>query len=221
MNNVLKTTLSIAIAATSLTISSQAFAGASANIGFTSDYVWRGWTQNAGDPAISGGLDYEMDNGVYVGTWAANVANDGDDLELDVYAGYANEVGDFGYDVGVISYIFPGEKDLDLTELYINASYKMIEAGIASTIAADDDKQEGNLYSYVSLGGDVGPFGVSGTVGNTSYDADGVNDVTHYQLAASYEIKENMGELVLALDDTDENDSDIITSLSWTKSFDF
>lgn len=221
MNNVLKTSLSIAIAATSLSISSQAFAGASANIGFTSDYVWRGWTQNDGDPAISGGLDYEMDNGVYVGTWAANVANDGDDLELDVYAGYANEVGDFGYDVGVISYIFPGEKDWDLTELYFNGSYKMIEAGIASTIAADDDAQEGNLYSYISVGGDVGPFGVSGTVGNTSYDADGVDDVTHYQLAASYEIKENMGELVLALDDTDEDDSDIITSLSWTKSFDF
>jgi uncharacterized protein (TIGR02001 family) len=221
MNNVLKTSLSIAIAATSLSISSQAFAGASANIGFTSDYVWRGWTQNDGDPAISGGLDYEMENGLYVGTWAANVANNGDDVEIDVYAGYANEVGDFGYDVGVIAYMYPGETNWDFTELYLNGSYKMIEAGIASTIAADDDAQEGNLYSYVSLSGDVGPFGVSGTVGNTSYDADGVDDVTHYQLAASYEIKENMGELVLALDDTDEDDSDIITSLSWTKSFDF
>jgi uncharacterized protein (TIGR02001 family) len=220
-STLIKTTLSVAIAASSLGLSTQVFAGASANIGFTSDYVWRGWTQNDGDPAISAGLDYETDNGFYVGTWAANVDNDGDNYELDLYGGYAGEVGGFGYDVGVIAYMYPGATDLDFTELYASGSYGMFEAGFASTIAADNAAAEGDLYTYASISGDVGPFGLSATVGNTSFDAAGSDDVVHTQLAANYAIPDNMGDLTLAFDDTDEAGSDVITSLSWTKGFDF
>ena len=45
----------------------------SGNIGLTTDYVWRGMTQNAGDPSVSGGFDLEDDSGFYLGVWAANV----------------------------------------------------------------------------------------------------------------------------------------------------
>lgn len=225
-STLIKTSLSIAIAAASLGLSAQVSAGASANIGFMSDYVWRGWTQNDGDPSLSAGLDYEADSGFYVGTWAANVDNDGDNYELDLYGGYAGEAGKFTYDVGVISYMYPGATDLDFTELYVNGSYESqllgsIGAGIASTVAADDSTQEGNLYTYVSLGGTLGPFGYTTTIGNTSFDAAGVDDVMHTQLAVNYAIPENMGDLTLALDSTDEAGSDMITSLSWTKGFDF
>ena len=30
----------------------------SGNVALTSDYIWRGWTQSAGGPAVSGGFDY-------------------------------------------------------------------------------------------------------------------------------------------------------------------
>ena len=35
----------------------------SANLGVASNYIWRGVTQTQDDPAISGGLDYVMENG--------------------------------------------------------------------------------------------------------------------------------------------------------------
>ena len=98
MNPLLKkVTLAVTI---SCALSSQAFAGASANIGVMSDYVWRGMTQNGGDAALMGGFDYEMENGLYVGTWAANVDNDGDNVEVDFYAGFSKELaGGFAYDI--------------------------------------------------------------------------------------------------------------------------
>ena len=73
-----KTLLSISltslIAATSL-LSTQAFAveGLSANVGATSNYLWRGVSQTANAAAISGGIDYEADSGFYAGTWASNI----------------------------------------------------------------------------------------------------------------------------------------------------
>jgi uncharacterized protein (TIGR02001 family) len=225
-STLVKTTLSIAIATASFGLSTSAFAGASANIGFMSDYVWRGWSQNDGDPSISAGLDYEAGNGLYVGTWAANVDNDGDNYELDLYAGYAGEVSKFTYDIGLVSYMYPNATDLDFAELYVNGTYEShllgsIGIGLASTISADDANQEGNLYKYVSLGGTAGPFGYKTTIGHTSFDAAGADDVLHTQLAVNYAIEENMGELTLAFDSTDEAGADMITSLSWTKGFDF
>ena len=45
------------------------FASVSANVGFSSDYIWRGMTQTSGDPAISGGFDFETKSGFYAGIW--------------------------------------------------------------------------------------------------------------------------------------------------------
>ena len=93
-----------------LSLSSLVFADVSlsGNVGLTSDYIWRGMTQNAGDPSISGGFDLEDDSGFYLGVWAANVTADDDDtvagsgsLELDGYLGYSGSFNqDAGYDIG-------------------------------------------------------------------------------------------------------------------------
>ena len=42
------------------------YAGVSANVSFTTDYIWRGMTQSDG-PAVQGGFDYEADSGFYAG----------------------------------------------------------------------------------------------------------------------------------------------------------
>lgn len=219
MKSFIHTSLSIAVAAAAMGISTTAMAGASANVGVTTDYVWRGWTQNDSNPALSGGLDYET-NGFYVGTWAANVSNDGDDLEVDFYGGYGGEAGDFGYDIGLIAYTYPGA-DADFTELYVNGSYKMVSFGLASTISADNAASEGDLYSYIGMESKMGPFDYSMTIGNTSYDAANTDDVLHINYAMNYAIPDNAGDLTLAFDRTDEANSSPIVSLSWSKSFDF
>src|SRR5690606_1255311 len=45
----------------------------SGNLGFTSDYVWRGTTQTQGDFAAQAGLKWAADNGVYASAWGSNV----------------------------------------------------------------------------------------------------------------------------------------------------
>ena len=78
-----KTTLVLAMG---LMISGAANAAVEANIGATSNYVWRGVTQTNDDAAISGGVDYSDESGVYVGAWASDVKWV-DGYEFDVYFG--------------------------------------------------------------------------------------------------------------------------------------
>lgn len=224
MNTVLK---KVALAtAISCAMSSTAFAGVSANIGVTSDYIWRGVTQNDNNPSYSGGLDYEHDSGFYVGTWAGYMNSVGRNTEIDVYTGFSKELENgFGYDIGINTYQYPGASS-DFTEAYLNTSYKFIEVGIASTIDADKGADafgtNGDLYSHITLSKDIGSFGTSATVGDYNYDSGGAlasNDYTHYQVAASYEIPNNFGELTGAIDKAEGNSSK--ASLSWSKSFDF
>lgn len=219
MNTVFK---KAAIAATiSCALTSTAFAGASANLGAMSDYVWRGWTQNASKPSLMGGLDYEASNGFYVGTWAAQVDNSGKGYELDLYGGYSKELSNgLGFDVGAIKYAYPGVS-ADFTEVYLNGTYKFVEVGVAQTVAADNSASKGDLYTHLTLSKDFGPVSASATFGNTNFNAAGVKSVNHTQLAGTYSIPNKMGDITVAIDDTNEAGSSPIYSLTYSKSFDF
>ena len=100
------------------------FAAVSANVAFTSDYVWRGMTQSDG-PAIQGGFDFEAEGGFYAGIWGSNVNfNDGAGSELDYYAGYGFSMGDVGVDIGYIAFDYPeNQTGLDFEEIYLGLSF--------------------------------------------------------------------------------------------------
>ena len=54
-----------------------------------SKYLFRGIPQSGGNPAIQGVVDYQWDNGSYVGSWASIVeGGQKRDVEIDVYAGH-------------------------------------------------------------------------------------------------------------------------------------
>ncbi len=109
-----------------------------ANVSLASQYRYRGIAQTDGDPALQGGFDYAHSSGVYLGTWASNVswlADSNDDvsnsLELDVYGGWRGKRGDFGYDVGVLRYLYPGSYPTGFvsphtTEVYVAGSWRML-----------------------------------------------------------------------------------------------
>jgi uncharacterized protein (TIGR02001 family) len=89
------------------------------NIGLYSQYIFRGLTQTGEEPALQGGVDYSHSSGFYAGVWGSNISwlEDGDyydnsSLEVDIYGGFASEIGDtgIGYDVGVLQYLYPGDK---------------------------------------------------------------------------------------------------------------
>ena len=87
------------------------------NVGVVSDYRVRGIAQTSTKPAIQAGVDFAMKSGPYLGIAASNVtwvkefngASKGS-YELDFYGGYKAQITDtsFSYDVGVITYRYPG-----------------------------------------------------------------------------------------------------------------
>ena len=85
------------------------------NVGVVSDYLFRGVSQTHGRAALQGGIDYAHPSGLYLGAWASQVSWVKDFLgsgstEIDVYGGYKNAFagGDWNYDVGYITYNYPG-----------------------------------------------------------------------------------------------------------------
>lgn len=146
-----------ALAVLALIAGTSAFAQAKAepdytlsfNIGAVSDYRFRGIEQTAGGPSAQAGVDFAHKSGFYAGAFAAsnikwikefNGAKNGD-YEVDLYGGYKFDVKGVGFDVGVITYQYPGNDSggantlggstnytkADTTEAYIGASY-----GVAS-----------------------------------------------------------------------------------------
>jgi len=121
MNTFTRTTL----VATLLVGSAAANADVSANLGFASEYYYRGIFQE--DSSASGGLDYES-NGFYAGTWAADV---GDGLEVDGYFGYGGEAGDFTYSVGFTGYYYTGDFDDTYQEINLGAGFGLFSFDVA------------------------------------------------------------------------------------------
>lgn len=104
----------------------------SGNAGLFSDYRFRGFTQTDYKPAFQGGFDFAHQSGFYLGNWNSNVEQllyNGASLEMDFYGGYKTTFGDFGIDVGVIYYYYPGTNkfspgvDAKNFEAYIGGSY--------------------------------------------------------------------------------------------------
>lgn len=89
----------------------------SANVAYTSNYLFRGITLSNDNASVSGGFDWGY-NGFYVGTWAASIAPvDGETVEIDLYGGYANEFNGISYSLDFIYYGYPGMDETGGTEL--------------------------------------------------------------------------------------------------------
>ncbi len=111
----------------------------SANLTFTTDYVFRGISQTDEKFAVQGGFDWASEGtGIYAGTWASNVDFGSDtSVELDAYIGWAKTWGDFGLDLGYLHYDYPGESSLNTDEIYIKGAWKWISASYYSTVSSE------------------------------------------------------------------------------------
>ena len=147
------------------------------NVALSSDYIWRGMTQTAEEPAISGGFDIAGESGLYFGTWASNVEfGAGAALELDWYAGYANELDNgFSYDIGYLAYTYPGEDSLDFEEIYVGLGYSYF----GYTFSSGQDSAPDNSEISVALG----ETGLGLTYGD--YDEYGEYTIISYDLPIS------------------------------------
>ena len=93
-----------------------------------SDYRFRGVSQSDRNMAVQGGITIAHQSGVYIGTWASNLAGwgtfGGADMELDLIAGYKKSLNDTGtIDVGLTWYMYPGgAAKTDFAEPYVKLS---------------------------------------------------------------------------------------------------
>jgi len=173
-----KTTLALAMG---LMISGAANAALEANIGATSNYVWRGYTQTNDDATLQGGVDYSNEEGFSLGAWASDIKFD-EGYELDIYGGYSAETaGGVGYSVGFTQYLYPDATDIDFLEINASVTVGPVTAAIAHTIDADTSTAEGDNYYSLSAGTELEEgLSLGGTLGYYDYDAG--TSYTHAQL---------------------------------------
>ena len=119
------TLLRTSLLTTLLTVTGIAQAEWSANLGFASEYYYRGIFQES--TSASGGIDYEASE-FYAGTWAADV---GEGLEIDGYFGYRAQVGDFSYSAGFTGYYYTGDFDDTYQEINLGAGLGVFSLDVA------------------------------------------------------------------------------------------
>ena len=163
------------------------------NVGLFSQYVFRGVSQTNEKPAVQGGFDLGHKSGLYAGTWASNISwlSDGSpnvsaSLEWDVYGGYKGSLpADFGYDVGVLYYWYPGSYPPgyvlpNTTELYGALTWKWLSLKYSwsannKTFGVPDSRGSGYLdltanYDIVEKVSDaIGKVTLTGHVGRQWY----------------------------------------------------
>lgn len=190
-------------------LADEAFSG---NVALTTDYVWRGVSQSNSNWAVQGGMDYAAPVGLYVGTWASNVAFGGG-IEMDFYGGFANALAmGLSYDLGANYYAYPKSGDaveLNFFELYASLGYALpiealpISLGVGYNYSPDFFGEDGaahylngnvsvELPAGFSLSGELGYQTVEGdkTTGNGSgLDGDDGFDYVHYRVGAGYSLK--------------------------------
>jgi len=144
------------------------------NFGIYSQYIFRGLTQTNTGPAAQGGFDYSHASGFYAGTWLSNISwltdssavtgYSSSSLEWDVYGGYRGTFGssDFGYDVGLLQYIYPGTHSTtvapgsvkaDTLEAYGLVSWKWLSAKYSYSLGSKTfgvDNSRGTSYLDIS-----------------------------------------------------------------------
>ena len=215
-----------AVAVGALMIAGSAIAEISANIGATNNYIWRGVTQTSNDAAVSGGLDYANDSGLYAGTWVSNVDYGGASAEVDFYGGFANQFDSISYDVGAIYYYYPSrdsDADINFSEAYLNLGLGPFSAGVNYTFWKEQSGDTHDLYYTLGAGTEIAPtWGIGATLGY--YDFDGGGNYTHGQIDLSKEVGD-FGSFtftvsgVLDQSNSVDNDKDPLFVVSWAKTF--
>ena len=170
------------------------------NVGATSDYRFRGISQSRLDPAVFGGVDFAHKSGFYVGAWASSIkwikdAGGSADAEIDLYAGFKGSAGAVGYDLGVLTYQYPGHSlaiSPNTTELYGALTFGPVTAkyshAVTNTFGFASSDNSG--YLDVSASFDLGKgWSIAPHVGHQRIagTGNGIFSYTDYALALNYD----------------------------------
>jgi uncharacterized protein (TIGR02001 family) len=157
---------------------------------FTSDYVWRGSSQNQGNAAAQGGLKASTDNGFYGSLWGSSV-NFGEQVgastEMDFVAGWSGNLApDWALDANLTRYQYPGSRtDLNWNELGGTLTWKQnywLQVGVSDNALAS-----GHAGTYAQLGARLplnDALRLEAAAGHYWLDSAYASDYSHEQVSA-------------------------------------
>jgi uncharacterized protein (TIGR02001 family) len=143
----------------------------SGGVTVVSDYRFRGVSLSDKDFAVQPTITISHESGFYVGAWGSNLAeNPGDDIELDLYAGFAGGE-DLTYDIGATYYIYPGFSSINYVEVTgkLGTTVGPVTLGgqLSYVPSQDNTGNDDNIY----LGGNAtlalpnSPISIVGSIG--------------------------------------------------------
>ena len=131
---------------------------ATANVGWVSEYLYRGIAQNSS--SASAGLDVTA-GPIYVGTWAADV---GEGSEVDLYGGLGVDLGGLALSAGGTGYFYTGAFDDTYIEANLGAGYGPITVDLA--LGTYRTEPEAMDYTFLSVTAESrGAYATFGTFG--------------------------------------------------------
>lgn len=136
-----------------------------------SDYRFRGISLSDKDPAFQPEISVTHESGVYFTLWGSNIANNGgDDIEVDVSAGWAGKAGPLNLDVGAVYYVYPGASGANYVELLGSVGTDVGKGNVALNVGyAPSQNHLGNQDNlYVAVSGEY-PVGDTGLTLNGSF----------------------------------------------------
>jgi len=182
------TTLTL-VAAASMADAAPAVAPASAwtqsgNIALTSNYIWRGVSQNNNSLALQGGFDVAHTSGLSAGVWVSSVSIGDASTEVDFYANYGFKVSNIDLSVGYIAYSYQGESSANFEEVNLAATYAGVTAKVSKGISSYKEYyyELGYTYSIPAVKGlDLGLHYGWATTSNSGKNED-------YSVALTYPV---------------------------------
>lgn len=137
-----------------------------------SDYRFRGLTLSDKDFAVQPTVTATLKSGIYFSVFASNITeNTGDDIEIDLIAGFSKEIGKVTAGINATYYVYPGISSINYVE-FIGSLSTAVGPGEVGLTLGYSPKQDniGDLdNTYVALNGSLPikgtPLTLAGSVG--------------------------------------------------------
>ena len=166
------------------------------------DYRFRGLTLSDKDFSVQPTITATLASGFYGSIFASNIAeNPGDDIEIDLIAGFSKEIGKVTAGINATYYLYPGFSSINYIEFIGTLGTSVGPGNIGVTLGyspkQDNIGDQDNVY--VALNGSIPvkgtPFSLTGSIGyedgafgdkKKDWSAGVTADVVGFTLGASY-----------------------------------
>jgi uncharacterized protein (TIGR02001 family) len=145
----------------------------SGGVAVVSDYRFRGVSLSNQQIAVQPTLTVKHSSGLYAGVWGSNITpNVGDDVEVDLYAGYGGGTGPITYDLSATYYVYPGASGFNYAEVTgkLGTTVGPATLGAQVSYVPEQGSNTANLDNiYVGTNASIGipttPFTLTASVG--------------------------------------------------------